>query len=113
MASLYSNENFPFQVVEILRKLEHDVLTTLEAGQANQSIDDDAVLIFATQRHRTLLTINRHDFVREHKRNPNHAGIIACTQDPDTAGQAQRIHQAIKDNEPLAGKLIRVNRPQK
>jgi hypothetical protein len=113
MASLYSNENFPLQVVEALRKIEHDVLTSLEAGQANQSIDDDAVLIFATQLNRTLLTINRHDFIREHTRNPNHAGIIVCTQDPDTEGQAQRIHQAIKDNEPLAGKLIRVNRPQK
>jgi len=39
--------------------------------------------------------------------------IIVCSQDPDIEGQAQRINQAIKDNEPLAGKLIRVNRSQK
>jgi ABC-type amino acid transport substrate-binding protein len=113
MAALYSNENFPFQVVEISRALKHDVLTSLEAGQANQAIDDDVVLAYATKINRALLTINRHDFVREHNKTPNHAGIIVCSQDSDVEGQAQRINQAIKDNEPLAGKLIRVNRPQK
>lgn len=113
MASLYANENFPFQVVESLRQFGHDVLTSLEAGQANQSIGDEDVLAFATQTNRVLLTINRRDFVREHNKNPNHAGIIACTQDDDTQGQAERINQSIKDYESLAGKLIRVNRPRK
>jgi len=113
MAALYSNENFPLKVVELLRTLEHDVLTSLEAGQANQAIDDEAVLSYATKINRALLTINRRGFVREHNKTPNHAGIIVCSQDPDVEGHAQRIHQAIKDNELLAGKLIRVNLPQK
>ena len=47
MARLYSNENFPLPVVEELRQLGHDVLTTLEAGYAGQAISDEAVLDFA------------------------------------------------------------------
>ena len=34
MASLYADENFPFAVVEELRKLGHDVLTALAAVTA-------------------------------------------------------------------------------
>jgi hypothetical protein len=36
VAALYADENFPLEVVEALRRLGHDVLTALEAGQANQ-----------------------------------------------------------------------------
>ncbi len=111
MARLYSNENFPVQVVVTLRGLGHDVLTSLEAGQANQAISDDRVLAYATGLGRALLTINRRDFVREHQRQPGHAGLIVCSQDPDVAGQAQRLDQTIAANAPLAGKLLRVNRP--
>ena len=35
MARLYANENFPFPVVEELRKLGHDVLTIQETGKAD------------------------------------------------------------------------------
>ena len=111
MATLYANENFPLQVVDALRALGHDVLTTHEAGRDNQSIDDTEVLAFATENDRALLTINRRDFIRLHEQNASHAGIIVCTQDHDTDGQAKRIHEAIQANEPLAGKLIRINRP--
>ena len=45
MARLYSNENFPRPVVEALRHRGHDVLTSLEAGRANQGIPDDEVLM--------------------------------------------------------------------
>jgi hypothetical protein len=111
VARLYSNENFPLQVVLALRKLGHDVLTSLEAAQANQAIEDSSVLAFATGQGRALLTLNRRDFFREHTKSPDHAGIIACTQDPDTERQAERIDDAIRENEPLSGKLIRVYRP--
>ena len=111
MASLYANENFPLQVVDALRALGHDVLTTHESGRDNQAIDDTEVLAFATENNRALLTINRRDFIRLHEQKVNHAGIIACTQDHDADGQAKRIHESIRANEPLAGKLIRINRP--
>lgn len=51
MARLYANENFPLPVVESLRKLGHDVLTTWEAGKAEQAIGDSEVLAEASGNH--------------------------------------------------------------
>ena len=45
MASLYADEQFPLQVVELLRTLGHDVLTVQEAG--NAGFPDPEVLAFA------------------------------------------------------------------
>ena len=112
MASLYANENFPLGVVRALRALGHDVLTSQEAGKANQSIPDPEVLVFASQSQRALLTINKRDFIRLHRNSPDHAGIVVCSQDPDLAGQAERIHQAIIGYDTLVGQLIRVTRPR-
>jgi hypothetical protein len=47
MARFYSNENFPLLTVVKLRELGHEVVTALEAGNANQRISDEAVLAFA------------------------------------------------------------------
>lgn len=109
--ALYADENFPLRVVEELRRLGHDVLTTFEDGRANQSITDRALLERATEIGRTILTLNRSDFKRLHLQLPEHAGIIICTEDPDRRGQAQRISESIRTIEKLAGHLIRVNRP--
>ena len=38
MASFYANENFPIKVAQYLREMGHDVLTSFEAGIANQRI---------------------------------------------------------------------------
>lgn len=111
MAHLYANENFPRKVVEFLREMGHDVLTTFEAGNAGQAIPDGDVLAFAVRTNRAVLTLNRRDFIRLHHDAPNHLGIIACTQDTDLAGQAQRIHEAVSAEGDLAGRLIRVTRP--
>lgn len=111
MAKLYANENFPLPVVEELRRLEHDVLTTHEAGQAGQSVSDKSVLAFARDEGRTLLTLNRKHFIHLHNVNPDHAGLIVCSFDSDFTGQAHRIHAAIESKTKLSGELIRVNRP--
>ncbi len=111
MALLYANENFPRKVVELLRAAGHDVLTTFEAGNAAQAISDSAVLGYAAQSNRAVLTLNRSDFIRLHRQSSKHAGIIICTQDADVAGQAQRIHEAVSAHQDLSGLLIRVNRP--
>lgn len=111
MARLYADENFPVQVVQGLRALGHDVLTVPEAGYAGQAVPDASVLAFATSRGRAVITLNRRDFIRLHHASPDHAGIIICTQDRDTHGQATRVHEAIVREQPLAGKLVRVYRP--
>jgi hypothetical protein len=110
MARFYSNENFPLPVVLELRRAGHDVLTSLEAGNANQRIPDDQVLAYAAQENRAVLTLNRRDFIKLHKQHPAHSGIIACTVDADYAGQASRIHSAVAKFGSLAGELVRINR---
>lgn len=111
MTNLYADENFPLPVVLVLRQLGHDVLTALEARQANLRISDPRVLAFATAAVRVVLTMNRHDFIRLHRQLPDHAGIVVCTADPDAFAQAYRVAEAIAAVGPLVGKLVRVNRP--
>ncbi|MFM6059699.1 MAG: DUF5615 family PIN-like protein, partial [Microcystis aeruginosa] len=79
MARFYADEQFPLPVVELLRNLGHDVLTVQGAGNANQRIPDDQVLAFAVGQERAILTINRVDFIRLHRRDNQHFGILVCT----------------------------------
>jgi predicted nuclease of predicted toxin-antitoxin system len=108
MARLYADEQYPYPVVELLRVLGHDVLTVQEAGKANQRISDSEVLAFATSENRAVITQNRQDFFRLHRTQPDHAGIIACTNDRDWKALANRIDTAIRAEESLQGKLIRI-----
>lgn len=71
------------------------------------------ILAFAISDNRTILTLNRSDFIRLHRLQSNHAGIIVCTNDPDRPRLATRINEAISAEETLRGKLIRVYRPSK
>lgn len=96
MAKLYANENFPFAVVEELRRRGHDVVTIQETGKSGQRTPDSDVLDFAIADDRAVLTPNRRHFFRLHAEHPGHAGIIACTVDGDFIRQAGRIHEAIE-----------------
>lgn len=111
MARLYADEQFPRIVVKLLHDLGHDVLSVQEAGKANQKISDEAVLAFAISENRAVLTINRADFIRLHRSDPNHAGIIVCTEDLNRERLALRINEAILNQQNLNNQLIRVNRP--
>lgn len=113
MARLYADEHFPRIVSELLRGMGHDVLTVQDAGNANLGIPDEDVLAFAVTHNRAIVTINRFDFVRLHRLQPDHAGIIVCSDDPDRNRMARRINEAISAEETLTGKLIRVNRPSR
>ncbi len=68
------------------------------------------MLVFATGENRAVLTLNRRHFMRLHREDSNHGGIVACKFDPDFSGQAERIHKAIAGITSLSGQLIRVNR---
>lgn len=110
MARLYADEQFPFPVVELLRAMGHDVLTVQEAGNAEQGIPDEEVLAFAISQERSVLTINRDDFIRLHRRDDNHCGIIVCTNNRNWEQFAARINEAVIVEQSLKGKLIRVVR---
>jgi hypothetical protein len=111
MALLYSDEDFPFSVVEELRRLGHDVVTIQERGLAGLETPDEMVLAFAHSEGRALLTFNRWDFIRLHNQGEAHSGIIACTVDYDAVALAQRIHRQIATRANLSGQLIRIYRP--
>lgn len=107
----YSNENFHLGAVEQLRSLGYDVLTSLEAGRANQRIPDEQVLEFARQESRAVLTFNRLHFVRLHKQSAIHHGILVCSEDPNFEALALRIHLAVQSLSSMEGQLVRINRP--
>ena len=113
MASFYSNENFPLPVLEELRKLGHDVLTTEEAGKSDRAIPDKEVLSFSTSQKRAVLTFNRKHFIRLHKAGFEHAGIITCTFDINFKNLSLRIDNAVKSEKNISGQLISINRPPK
>lgn len=110
MPRFYADENFPLPVVAELRRLGHDVLTTVETDQAGQAVPDELVLAFACMEKRAVLTLNRRHFIRLHGENAEHTGIVVCTFDPDFTGQAWRIHETVSALTQLDGQLIRINR---
>ncbi len=110
MVRLLADENFPFPVVDALRRSGHDVVTLTDLGVAGQSLTDPAVLKLASDDGRALLTLNRRDFVRLHRASADHAGIVACSFDLDFEGQAERIRVAIEGPSSWSGQLLRVNR---
>jgi predicted nuclease of predicted toxin-antitoxin system len=112
MVCLYADEQFPSPVVEFLRLLEHDFLTLQTAGKSGQKIPDLEVLDFATEENRSVVTLNRSDFIQLHKIRPHHAGIIVCSDDRNWEALANRIDRAVEIEESLINRLIRVNRPQ-
>jgi predicted nuclease of predicted toxin-antitoxin system len=112
LARLYADENFPRPVVEALRRLGHDVLTTVEAGQADQAIPDPVVLVFAHAQGRAVLTHNRKDFRKLQSAGHAPSGLILCTEDADFPALAARIDAALAGISDTTGQLIRVNRPQ-
>jgi predicted nuclease of predicted toxin-antitoxin system len=111
MARLYMDEQFPKVVSELLRSMGHDVLTVQEAGNGNLGIPDEDVLSFAISDNRAVVTLNRYDFIRLHRADSQHCGIVVCTNDNDRPKMANLLDRAISAQESLKGELIRVVRP--
>ena len=109
MLKFYSNENFPIEMVNLLRARGYDVLTSYEAGQANQKIPDDEVLMYATNAGRIVITENRQDFINLHFTTSNHAGIVICKAERDYAGKVQVLDDFFtQDKQPMDNRLLRV-----
>jgi predicted nuclease of predicted toxin-antitoxin system len=111
MARLYMDEQFPKVVSGLLRTMGHDVLTVQEAGNGNLGIPNEDVLSFAICDNRAVVTLNRYDFIRLHRTDSTHCGIIVCTNDNDRPRMANLFNEAISAQEFLKGELIRVVRP--
>ena len=108
---LYADEDFPYPVVEELRRRGHDVVTTQEDGRDGSS--DPEILARAHDLGRALLTHNRSDYERLDRKGAAHSGIASATQDHGNhVPLARRIDAALTGRTPGRW-TIRVNRPQK
>ena len=104
---LYTDEDFPFPVVEELRRLGHDVLTAQEDGRT--ATPDPDILARAHRLGRAVLTYNRRHFENLHRQGADHSGILSATHDSDFSALAHRIHAALAGLS--AGRwCLRVNR---
>lgn len=108
MFRFYANENLSAVLINELRKLGNDVLTSYEAGNANQGIPDDEVLAQATADHRTVITFNRDDFLALHRSGIAHHGIVVCKDDRDHTTQALVLNLYLETQLTLQNRFIRV-----
>lgn len=96
-------------MVKILREFGHMVITSYNAGQANQGIPDDEVLNYATQNNMILITFNRDDFIELHQSGLKHKGIVICKTDRDYQGQVA-IHEYLQTQFSLENRLVRIKK---
>jgi Domain of unknown function (DUF5615) len=108
MAAFLADQNFEDEVVVALMALGHDVITARAVGLERAA--DQALLAAATVDGRAVLTHDR-DYRLLHKSGAVHAGIVFASVDQDFVALAGRIHQAVTSLPDLAGRLIRVVRP--
>lgn len=108
MARLLADENVNPKTAEGLRQLGHDVITVSELGQ--RGIPDSEVMAIAMADKRTVLTHDRRDFYAEHKKQPNHSGIIACTRNDNPKELASQIHAQLESQPNLSGQYATVTR---
>ena len=98
-------------MVNLLRAEGHDVLTSYEAGQANQRIPDDQVLRYATAMGRILMTENRQDFIDLHHSTSNHPGIIIFKSDRDYIGKIKALTDFLNtEGQLLENRLLRIKK---
>lgn len=108
MFRFYANENLATELVDEFRRLGHDVLTSYEAGNANQGIPDDQVLKTASNDDRAVITFNRDDFLKLHRSGVEHSGIIVCKDDSNLQGLGQVLHTYLITQKTLQNRLLRV-----
>ena len=106
---LYMDEDVPLPVTVMLRAAGHDVLTASEAGMARRRIPDVEQLRFATTHGRTLITMNRNDFSKLHRRIETHSGIVLCSQRLTVAALGRALIEGFDAFPALTGHLLRVS----
>lgn len=77
---LYTDEDVNIAVAGQLNRLGYEVLTCVEAGNANLSLSDDWQLGYATAHQRTILVHNIDDYIAEDQKwraeGREHYGIV-------------------------------------
>lgn len=108
---LYTDENFPQPVADVLRSMGYDLLTVAEDGKAAQRWPDDLLLQRANSLRRVVITHDRRDFRRLHKAGIKHSGLVLCTRDRNGERLAASIDAALSKHPIMRGRLLNVYRP--
>lgn len=83
LALLLDEDSQAKYLVRLLQSAQHDVITINQICLVG--MPDAAVLQYAQQHQRVLLTRNCHDFFDLHQQTPHHHGILAVYQDANPA----------------------------
>lgn len=100
-------------LISLIKLADHNVTTIGEAGLNGTA--DDAVLAFARQQGRILITHNGKDFRELHKINPFHPGLSAIHQDGNPKNRmgysdiVQAINNIDKAEIPIINQFIDLN----
>ena len=82
---LYFDEDVSVGIVENLRRRGFDVLSVRDADALGRS--DDEQMLYAVSQHRAVVTHNRIDFEKQHKKflenGMNHYGVIVAKRRKD------------------------------
>lgn len=119
VASLYTDEDVGTNLVAVLHRIGHDVLRTVDAGQAGA--EDPAQLAYAARYGMILITHNLHHFrslnrIWRHGQSlglPSHQGIIAVPQPGSArsgftpADAARLIDQFLADRDEITDEFYR------
>jgi hypothetical protein len=116
-ARLLADVHLDVQVCRKLRKLGYDIVEArLFRGQKHRNrMSDEALLRYAQQVTRVLITDNTADFKSLNKVFPWHEGIVACPRYDDASAKADAIHRILQrsklPNGKFTGKWMRI-RPE-
>ena len=106
MLRYYLDEHLPY-LAKPLRQRAVDVLTTQEAGRANQGIDDPDQLTYATSLGRVIVTQDEDYMALSYQQLP-HAGIIWLQRKDSIGRYIEFLETTAKVMEPeeVANRLL-------
>ena len=107
---LLGDEDFNHKVLKILTEVPYDVTSIKELGLDRKWFSDEDVLKTAIELNRVILTHNKRDFIKLHRKAEWHPGIITCYQTADFETLAGKIISLIEGVDSFENSLFRINK---
>ncbi len=104
---LYLDECVEASIAATLRENGFDIENAKDINQTGRDWSDRAQLEYAAQAGRVLVSYNRRDFRREHRKfqheGPSHSGILLLTHSRSAVDNADALiaYLADRDNDPV------------
>jgi len=105
---LLGDEDFNHKVLKGLADASYDVTSIRDLGLDRQWFSDEDVLKTAIELGRIVLTHNKRDFIRLHRKTNQHPGIITCYQTSDHDTLTGKILQLLEEVDSFENNLFRI-----